>query len=241
MKIKCIIVDDEPIAISIIEKHINKLNDIDIVATCESAIEAFSILQKEHVDLIFLDIQMPELTGIDFIKTLSHPPKVIITTAYREYAIEGFDLEVVDYLLKPISFERFLKAINKVYKLMPPELILQHKIKQVSSEQNDSILVKVKRKMVKINFNDILFIESKKDYVCIKVADKEIHTKILTKDMEKQLPEEKFLRIHRSFIVSLKKITAVSPNTVEIENFEIPIGRSYKSLVMKKMNYNHDS
>ncbi len=239
MKIKCIIVDDEPIAISVIEKHINKINDIDIVATCESAIDAFSILQKKQIDLIFLDIQMPELTGIDFLKTLSHPPKVIITTAYREYAIEGFELEVVDYLLKPISFERFLKSINKVYKLMSPELVLQNKIIQASSDQGDFILAKVKRKLVKIKFADILFIESMKDYIRIKTTDSEINTKMLISEMEKKLPEDKFIRIHRSFIVALNKISSVSPNTVELKTTEIPIGRSYKSVVLKILNYSY--
>jgi len=238
MKLKCIIVDDEPLAIRVIEKHISKIHDMDVVAKCENAVQAFEILHKEKVDLIFLDIQMPELTGIDFLKTIPSPPKVIITTAYREYAIEGYELDVVDYLLKPISFERFLKAIRKVYAKSDPDLILQNKILQAGSKQDEFLLVKVKKKLVKILLHDILYIENLRDYIRIKTTEKEVVTKMLISDMEKKLPEEQFLRIHRSFIVALDKIESFSPSSVEIKDFEIPIGRSYKALVLKKLNYN---
>lgn len=238
MKIKCIIVDDEPLAIRIIEKHIAKIQDIEIVARCESAVEAFSLLQQHSIDLIFLDIQMPELTGLDFLNTIPNPPHVIITTAYREYALEGYEFGVVDYLLKPISFERFLKAIQKIYHKADPDIVLRQKIlDQSSSPGDDFLLVKVKKKLVKVYLKDILYIENLKDYLRIKTTDKEVVTKMLISDMEKTLPESEFLRIHRSFIVSLSKIEAFSPSGVEINELEIPIGRSYKSLVLKKLDY----
>lgn len=237
MKIKCIIVDDEPLAISIIENHISKIHDMEVVATCNNAVQAFEVLQKQKIDLIFLDIQMPEITGIDFLRTLSHPPKVIITTAYREYAIEGFELDVVDYLLKPITFERFLKAIQKVYNKTDPDFLLQSKIIQAGQMEEDFLLVKVKKKLVKIFLNDILYIENFRYNIKIVTTEKEIMTKMLISEMADKLPDYLFLRIHRSFIVPLKKIESFSPSSVEIKGFEIPIGRSYKALVLKKLQY----
>lgn len=237
MKLKCIIVDDEPLAIRIIKKHISKIHDLDIVAECENAVQAFEFLQKQKVDLIFLDIQMPELTGIDFLKTIQNPPKVIVTTAYREYAIEGFELDVVDYLLKPVSFERFLKAIKKVYDKSEPDIVLKNKILEAGSFQDEFLLVKVKKKLVRVYLKDILYIENLRDYILIKTTEKEVVTKMLLRDMEEKLPEEQFLRIHRSFIVAIGKIDSFSPSSVEINDFEIPIGRSFKALVLKKLNY----
>ncbi len=239
MKLKCIIVDDEPLAIRIIEKHIDLIQDIEIAGRCENAIEAFELIQHQKVDLMFLDIQMPELTGIDFLKTMQNPPKVIITTAYREYALEGYELDVVDYLLKPISFERFLKAIQKVYRKIDPDVALHHKIVHSPSQNDEFLLVKVRNKLVKVLLQDILYIENLKDYIRIKTIEKEVITKMLISDMEKTLPENDFLRIHRSYIVSLNKIESFSPNSVEVKDFEIPIGRSYKTVVLKKLNYHN--
>jgi len=237
MKLKCIIVDDEPLAIRIIEKHIDLIQDIEIVARCENAVEAFEILQHRKVDLVFLDIQMPELTGIDFLKTMPNPPKVIITTAYREYALEGYELDVVDYLLKPISFERFLKAIQKVYRKIDPDVSLHQKLVQSPSQNDEFLLVKVRNKLVKVLLKNILYIENLKDYIRIKTIEKEVITKMLISDMENTLPEKDFLRIHRSYIVSLNKIESFSPNTIDVKDFEIPIGRSYKTVVLKTLNY----
>lgn len=238
MKIKCLIVDDEPLAIRILEKHCAQIEDIEVVASCESAIEAFTILQKQRVDLLFLDIQMPELTGIELLKTLPHPPNVIITTAYREYALEGYELDVTDYLLKPIAFDRFLKAIQKVYRKTDPDVVLQQKIMQSGQlKEEEFLLVKVQKKMVKVMLSEIQYIENMRDYVRIKMTDGEVVTKMLIRDMDNMLPESDFLRVHRSFIVSLGKVRSVSPSVLEIGDEEIPVGRSYKSAVLKKFNY----
>jgi len=237
MKINCIIIDDEPLAIRVIEKHILNINEIEIIAKCENAVDAFQIIQKEKIDLIFLDIQMPELTGIEFLKTLSYPPKVIITTAYREYALEGYELDVVDYLLKPISFYRFLKAIGKVYARSGYDF--SENLPSIKSKnlQDEFLFVKVKKKLVKIFLKEILYIEKQRDYIYIKTTEKEIHTKKLISDMSETLPDEQFIRIHRSFIIAIEKVEAISPNTIVIDKFEIPIGRSYRELVLKKFNY----
>lgn len=239
MKLRCIIVDDEPLAIRIIEKHVSKIKDIEIIARCESGVEAFALLQHQKIDLLFLDIQMPELTGLELLKTIPNPPHVIITTAYREYALEGYELDVVDYLLKPISFERFLKAIQKVYRKTEPSKVLYQKTLETASLHGDEfLLLKVKKKLVKVLLKDILYIENLKDYIRIKTTNKEVVTKMLISDMERNLPESDFIRIHRSFIISLVKIDSFSPTSVEIHNTEIPIGRSYKALVLKKLDYN---
>lgn len=238
MNIKCLIVDDEPLAIRIIENHCARIEDLEVVATCESAVEAFSILQKQRIDLLFLDIQMPELTGFELLKTLPHPPQVIITTAYREYALEGYELDVTDYILKPIAFDRFLKAIQKVYRKADPDYLLEQKVLQSAVQQEDEfLLVKVRKKLVKVLLKEILYIENVKEYVKIKTRDREVVTKMLISELEKILPENEFLRIHRSFIISLSKIESLSPSEVEINGEEIPIGRSYKSVVLKKLNY----
>jgi DNA-binding LytR/AlgR family response regulator len=237
MKIRCIAVDDEPLALRVIESHIEKMQDIELVAKCSNAIEAFAVLKNKKIDLVFLDIQMPELTGLDFIKTLQNPPHVIFTTAYRNYAIDAFDLDVLDYLLKPISFERFLKSINKFYNRKKESII---NIKEnASSDQEISgfIYIKKGKSMIKILVNKIIFIESLKDYVKIHTKEQTFVTKQQIGVFEEILPEEKFLRVHKSFIISLDSITSFSPSKVEIDKIILPIGRTYKSLVLKKLNY----
>ncbi|ELR70178.1 Two-component system response regulator [Fulvivirga imtechensis AK7] len=236
MKIRCLIVDDEPLAIEIIESYVNRLDHLELVAKCSNALKAFEILQKEPVDLIFLDIQMPKLTGIDLIKTLKQPPKVILTTAYRDYALEGFELDVVDYLLKPISFERFLKAVSRVSN--------QHENGAASDSSNINsedayIYLKADKKMVKVHLKDILYIESLKDYVRVKTAEKDVITHQKISYLEEKLPEECFLRIHRSFIVSMKKIETYSASAIEVPGKELPIGRLYKDQVLEILNSKH--
>ncbi len=234
MKLKCIIVDDEPLAIEIIESYINRLEDIEVIATCTNALKAFEIVQKQHVDLIFLDIQMPKLTGIDFIKTLTNPPKIILTTAYRDYALESYELEVVDYLLKPISFERFLVALQKVYKFEPKledEDPLMH--------EEAYIFLKADKKMVKVMLSDILFIESLKDYIRINTAEKDIISHQKISYLEEKLPEECFMRIHRSFIVPIRKIESYSASAIEVPGKELPIGRLYKNKVLEILQSKH--
>lgn len=236
MKTKCIIVDDEPLAIEVIENHLNKISGFEIVKKCSSAIEAFDVIKSKKIDLMFLDIQMPELTGIEFLRTTSHPPKVIFTTAHRRYALDGYELDVVDYLLKPVSFERFFKAINKY-------ISVAEKPVQLSSEESSAggirefLYVKANKKVIKIHMSDILFIESIKDYVTIHTNEKRITTKATIGSMEDELPENKFLRIHRSFIVSIDKIDAFTASSIEIGKKELVIGRSYKQNVLKVLNY----
>ncbi|HNP17549.1 MAG TPA: LytTR family DNA-binding domain-containing protein [Fulvivirga sp.] len=234
MKLKCIIVDDEPLAIEIIESYCDRLEDIEVIATCTNALKAFEIVQQQQVDLIFLDIQMPKLTGIDFIKTLTNPPKIILTTAYRDYALESYELEVVDYLLKPISFERFLVALQKVYKF-------EQKIESDDPLMDDEayIFLKSDKKMVKVMLSDILFIESLKDYIRIHTAEKNIISHQKISYLEEKLPEECFMRIHRSFIVPIRKIESYSASAIEVPGKELPIGRLYKNKVLEVLQSKH--
>jgi DNA-binding LytR/AlgR family response regulator len=228
---KCIIVDDEPLAIEIIESYVDRLDDLEVVATCNNAIKAFEILQKEEVDLMFLDIQMPKLTGIDFVKTLKNPPKIILTTAYRDYALESYELDVVDYLLKPISFDRFLVALQKAYKNDKAELNFS-----TSDVGEEYIYLKADKKMVKVMLRDILYIESLKDYIRVSTAEKDVITHQKISYLEEKLPDDLFIRIHRSFIVPLKKIESYSSSTIEVPGKELPIGRLYKNNVLDTLN-----
>lgn len=229
MSVRCIIVDDEPLAIEILESYVAKVEQLQLVSTFRNAVSAFTFLQQHSVDLIFLDIQMPKLSGIDFLKTLKHPPKVIFTTAFRDYALQGFDLEVVDYLLKPIPFDRFLKAVAKV---LHQPANPSNAAKQDAVPDN-YVYFKVDKKMIKTKMADVLYIESIKDYVKVKTPEREIVTQQKISYLEESLPREQFLRIHRSFIVNLEKIDAYSATDVEIGKHSIPIGRNYKNDVMK--------
>jgi DNA-binding LytR/AlgR family response regulator len=233
---KCIIVDDEPLAIEILESYVSKVDQLKLEGSFRNAISAFTFLQQHPVDLIFLDIQMPKLSGIDFLKTLKNPPKVIFTTAFRDYAIEGFELEVADYLLKPIPFERFLKAVAKV--LHQPVTNGTHNAISKTESQDDFVYFKVDKKMVKIKMADIMYIESIKDYVKVRTAEKEIITQQKISYLEESLPKEKFLRIHRSFIINRDHIDAYSATEVEIGKFHVPVGRNYKNDVMKVLGKN---
>jgi DNA-binding LytR/AlgR family response regulator len=229
MGLRCIIVDDEPLAIEILESYVSKVEQLQLVSTFRNAVSAFTFLQQHSVDVIFLDIQMPKLSGIDFLKTLKHPPKVIFTTAFRDYAVQGFELEIVDYLLKPIPFDRFLKAVAKI--------LHQPAANTATSKQDvlpdNYVYFKVDKKMIKTKMADVLYIESVKDYVKVKTPEKEIITQQKISYLEESLPREQFLRIHRSFIVNLEKIDAYSATDVEIGKHSIPIGRNYKNDVMK--------
>ena len=205
-KIICLAVDDEPPALQVIEKYIAAVPVLELKASVNNAVEALSILQNNKIDLIFLDIQMPQLLGTDFMRTLINPPKVIFTTAFRKYAVDGFELDAVDYLLKPISFERFLKAVNKVMRLSLPinENEIFHPVQRIEQIPS-SIYLRADRKNIKVNFDDILFIESLKDYIKVVTKDKTIVTKNSISSIEENLPGHLFIRIHRSFIVSLKQ------------------------------------
>ncbi|RJE71475.1 MULTISPECIES: LytTR family DNA-binding domain-containing protein [Reichenbachiella] len=229
MKIKCITVDDEPLALEIIESYIDRMDCLELVGQFRNAIKAFDFLQSgAEVDLIFLDIQMPKLTGIDFLKTIQNKPKVILTTAYREYALEGFELEVLDYLLKPISFERFMKAVSK-YPRESNELT-------APPESDDSfIFFKSDKKNIKICLKDVLYIESIKDYVKILTEDKEVVTHHKISELERKLPATDFIRVHRSFIVNIPKIESYSACEIEMTEQSIPVGRNYKVEVLERL------
>lgn len=235
MSLKCIIVDDEPLALEVLEAYIERIEGLELVAKCENAVKAFDALKKLQVDLIFLDIQMPKLTGIDFLKVLNPAPKVIFTTAYREYAIESYELNVVDYLLKPIAFNRFMMAVNKA---MDGSVEYDEENSEEAQVAPDDpyIFLKADRKMVKVYLKDILYIESLKDYVRIKTPEREIVSLQKISYLEQKLPEDFFMRIHRSFIVPFKKIEAFSNHAVEVGGKELPIGRNYKNQVLEVLN-----
>ncbi len=227
-KIICLAVDDEPPALEILKKYITSVHTLELAGTCADAIEATNFLQQNPVDLIFLDIKMPELLGTDFIKTLKNPPKVIFTTAYRKFAVEGFELDAVDYLLKPISFERFLKAVNKMMELQPVNSAPSTNPEPVQNKHPDSIYFRSERKMVKVAMDDILYVESLKDYIKVVTRNKTIITKNAISSLEENLPKNNFLRIHRSFIVAINKIESYSADLIEIGKQELPISRMYR-------------
>jgi DNA-binding LytR/AlgR family response regulator len=236
--IKAIIVDDEPLALDVLETYIDKMSDIELVAKCENAFEANETLKNDSIDLMFLDIQMPQLTGIEFLKSLSNPPVVIFTTAYPDYAIEGFELDAVDYLLKPISLERFMKAVNKA-----SEIIMARKSENGNQDNNDHkefFFVKADKKLIKCNYDDILYIEGLKDYVIIRQESSRIITLQTMKSLEAKLPSGTFMRIHRSYIVNLDKIEAIVGNMVEIfekgQGKHIPIGKNYRDELLTIVN-----
>ena len=230
-RIKCIIVDDEPVALDIMENHLSKIEKIEIVGRCRNATEAFNLMNTHNTDLIFLDINMPGITGISFAKSINKDIKIIFTTAYREYAVEGFDLHAVDYLLKPISFDRLLDAVNNFQKVhLDPSV---SKLKTESSP--DFIFVKIDRKMFKIDFSKILWIESLSDYLKIQTIDGSKVTRETISSIEMKLPSSKFLRIHRSFIIAIDQIESYSNEEVIIQNKSLPISRTYKEQVIKTL------
>jgi two-component system, LytTR family, response regulator len=231
--IKCIIVDDEPIAREILENHLQKIDVIKVVTTCKNAIEAFNEISSNAIDLIFLDINMPEISGLSFAKSINKNIKVIFTTAYREYAVEGFNLKAVDYLLKPISFERLLQAVNKY--LDENILVQDGLVTEVKEEKCDFIFVRSDRKMIKINFSEINYIESYSDYIKIHLDDKTIVTRETISNIEAKLPQKDFLRIHRSYIVSIAKIESFTNEFIEVKKKAHPISRSYKKDVLFRL------
>lgn len=223
------IVDDEPLAIEVIESYLKNFNDVEIIARCNDGIQAFNSLQHQKADLIFLDIKMPGLNGNELLKSLKNPPKVIFTTAYHDFAVEGFELNALDYLLKPISFDRFLKAMDKVYEFYGFNTHQSIHTESIPLRNTNVFLyLKVDRKMVKIDVKDILWIESQKDYIKVMLTDRILISKQKISLLEELLPEEEFLRIHRSFIVSVNKVDSYNASAVEIAGKEFTIGRSYK-------------
>jgi len=233
MKIRCLLVDDEPPALEVLESHIRAVSSLEVVGRCHHAIAAFEVLQRETVDLMFLDIKMPQLLGTEFLKTLRHPPQVIFTTAYREYALEGFELDVVDYLLKPISLERLLRAINKLPLPSGREPIAVLSEPPSPPAQEAFLYFRVDRQMVKVLLNSILYVESLKDYVRIVTTARQYVTKQTVSSLERMLPESNFLRVHRSFIVALDKVEAYRSDSLVTGSKELPIGRNYKHALQR--------
>ncbi|CAM1350875.1 LytR/AlgR family response regulator transcription factor [Tenacibaculum crassostreae] len=229
-KITCVIVDDEPIAREILESYINKTPNLALISSCKNAVESLQITQNEKIDLFFLDINMPEINGLSLAKIINKQSKIIFTTAYRDYAVDGFDLHVTDYLLKPIAFDRFLQAVQKISVPKP-----SNKTSEESENTKDFMFVRADRKMVKINFNDILYIESLSDYVKIYTNLDTIITRETISNLDESLPKEQFLRVHRSYIIAINKIDSYTNEYIEVQKKAISISRSYKEAVLQKL------
>lgn len=213
---RCLIIDDEPVARDILRKYINDTPSLFLSGECESALAALEFLKESSVDLLFLDVNMPRLSGISFLKSISDPPKVILTTAYSEYALEGFELDVVDYLLKPFSFERFLKAVNKV------------SLKESNPGKDPAIVIKADGKTYRVQTNDILFVESMGDYLTLHTTDQKLTFYKTMKSFAEELPSASFIRVHKSYLIALNKIDYLEGNLIFIHGHEIPIGNAYK-------------
>jgi DNA-binding LytR/AlgR family response regulator len=238
MTIRCLAIDDEMLALDLIEDNIKKVPFLDLVQKCRSAMEAMEVLRNQQIDLLFLDIQMPDISGIQLIKSLHHKPMVIFTTAFSKYATEGYDLDVVDYLLKPYSFERFLKAVHKVQEYLD---LRDRAAGQPNAREmvgSDGFLfVKADYKLYKINLKDILYVEGLKDYVKIYISEKPIITQMSMKTLEEKLPSRDFIRVHRSFIVAFNKIDFIQKQMLTIGNKEIPISEHYRDQLFKIINH----
>ncbi|WP_207765284.1 LytR/AlgR family response regulator transcription factor [Solitalea longa] len=235
IKINCLIVDDEPPALDVLQKYIEAVPNLQLTGSCINCVEALRYLQGEKVDLLFLDIKMPQLLGTDFVRTLKNPPKIIFTTAFRKYAVEGFELDAVDYLLKPISFDRFIKAVNKVMQTQLPSNGGNSEINNNGSNNKNEAFIyfRADRKMIKVLLKDILFVESLKDYIRVITRSKQIITKLSISALESMLPEDQFIRIHRSYLVAIDKIDSFTADDIEIEKKELPIGRMYQHEINK--------
>lgn len=228
-KYKCYIVDDEPLAIKVIEQHLSKFSQFIVCGTSTDPVDALSRIKQLQPDLLFIDIQMPELTGLEFIEAVQDKPSLVITTAYREFAVQAFDLNALDYLVKPISFKRFVKTIDKFLELHKPQQSV------LTPPEEDFLFVKSERKVVKVDLNEVLYIEGVKDYVKIVLRKQRILTKTSIGNFLKLLPADRFVRVHKSFIVSLPMMSAYSAQGIEINDVQIPIGRVYKQAFLELM------
>jgi len=227
-KIKCIIIEDEPLAAKLLSDYIIQVSFLELTGSFKEALSAGNYLQNEKADLIFLDIHLPKLKGLSFLRTLANPPAVIVTTAYHQYAVEGFELSVVDYLLKPFSFERFITAVNKVSKLMQ----VHQASEKEEIQKETSLTLTIDRKKVRIDYDTILYVESRREYVKVVTMTNEYISKITTTEIESLLPKTKFIRIHRSFIVAIDKIGTYSKTEVEIKGKVIPVGKAFRNEVL---------
>lgn len=235
MKVKCVIIDDEPIARDIIKDYVQRISELEIIAEFSKPMEALTFLNDNKTDLLFLDINMPEINGIHFAKSLSNPPAVIFTTAYREYAANGFELQAVDYLVKPIPFDRFLKAVNHYFYLRGKSVeITTAEIQKIA--ESEFFLLKDNKKIHKVFLNDIKYVESDGDYIRFYLQNRKLMIRGSLSSMEVTLPASMFIRIHNSYMINLKKVNAITLSSVEIEGTELPISRSYKEKVLKILN-----
>jgi DNA-binding LytR/AlgR family response regulator len=236
MKIRCAIIDDEHLARQYLKDYVNKVPFLELIGDFNSPLKALDLIKSKKIDLLFLDIQMPDITGLDFIKTLEKSPYIVLTTAYKEYALEGYELNVVDYLLKPFSFERFVKAVNKVAEALEKD----KQTGQSKSESDDTIrpemfddylVIRADRKYYKINYDDLVYIEGQKAYVTFYTKKQQITALVSLKELEEKLPATVFIRIHKSYIVSIKKIASLEGNSIEIGQKYLPVGKSYRNTV----------
>lgn len=235
-KYNVIIVDDEYLAQKLLQDYVSKVEPLQLVATCSNAIEAMNVLKDHQVDIMFLDIQMPDLTGLDLAKSLEHKPAIIFTTAYSEYAVDAFNLSVVDYLLKPFDFPRFIQAINKVIGTEQQKMMgLQKPAVDTISESNDFITVKADYKLYKINYDDLLFIEGQHEYVTFHTTQRRITALFALKDLEEILPKDKFVRVHKSYIVSFKHIQDLDKSDVTVAGNKVPVGASYRDELLSRL------
>lgn len=242
MNYRCLIVDDERPALKLIAAYISKMPNLELIASCENGMQALAALQEHSIDILFLDIQMPDLTGLDLLKVLKEKPEVVLTTAYRDYAVEGFALDVTDYLVKPFSFERFIQAVHKCIdrlklknaEILPPSHSAQNEIKKENTT-TDHFFVRTNQKMEKVKLDQILFLESMREYVCIHTNGHRYVIHQTMNRMEDELPTTQFMRVHRSYIIALKHINAINGNTAIINEKEIPIGGSYRKAFFEKV------
>ena len=232
---KCLIVDDEEMAIKVIENHIGQIDGLEVAGVYFNAMDAFSALQKEKIDLLFLDIQMPKMSGLSLLKSLSYKPYVILTTAHREFALEGFELDVVDYLLKPISLDRFLKSVGKVYRLEKGKLPPINVPTEASLNTPAFFYIKSDRQFIKILLEEVLYIESLRNHVKIITTSGQHTTLLGISQMHEKLPPQHFIRIHRSYIVSLSKVSRFSQSNLSIGSKSLPIGQMYREQVLKRL------
>ena len=229
MNIKCLLVDDEPLALDALESLMQKIPELEIIDRCNNAVDALQVIHNNKIDLLFLDIQMPEITGIEMLKSLAHPPKVIFTTAYRDYAVEAFEMDVIDYLVKPISLERLIRSINRYH-----DRISRKPDSQTSDPEksNKSITIYSDKKNYRVNTSSILYVEGLKDYAMVHTDNGRLITRQTLKNLEDILPDEEFIRVHRSFIVPYQRLDSWTTYSVSIKDIEIPVGRTYRKTIM---------
>lgn len=231
MKIKCVLIDDEPLAIKVLQNYFTNFTDFEVIATFNNSLEALDFINSTPVDAVFLDINMPMMTGFELISLIENKTKVIITTAFREFAAESYDLDVLDYLVKPIPLPRFIKCINKI----TTEYNLKNNIKVETAKGDSHIFIKVDKKMMKINIEEILFVEGMKEYIKVVTLDKTYITHKSLTSLSEELPADKFLRIHKSYVIALNKVKSIEGNRVQIQSYNIPIGRNYSKEVKNKI------